>query len=58
LYNKPVITASIVCSITKQSIATSYSIVSDMEGLGILKEITGGKRNRSYLFLDYLNLYR
>ena len=58
LYKKPVITASIVSSITKQSIATSYSIVSDMEGLGILKEITGGKRNRSYLFLDYLNLYR
>jgi len=58
LYNKPVITASIVSSITKQSIATSYSIVSIMEGLGILKEITGGKRNRSYLFLDYLNLYR
>jgi Fic family protein len=58
LYKKPVITASIVSSITKQSIATSYSIVSDMEELGILKEITGGKRNRSYLFLDYLNLYR
>ena len=58
LYKKPVITASIVSSITKQSIATSYSIVSDMEEFGILKEITGGKRNRSYLFLDYLNLYR
>jgi len=57
LYKKPVITASIVSSITKQSIATSYSIVSDMEELGILKEITGGKRNRSYFFLDYLNLY-
>jgi len=58
LYNKPVITAGIVSSITKQSIATSYSIVSDMEDLGILREVTGGKRNRSYLFLKYLNLYR
>lgn len=58
LYKKPVITASIVSSITKQSLATSYSIVSDMEELGILKEITGGKRNRSYLFANYLNLYK
>ena len=58
LYKKPVITASIVSSITKQSLATSYSIVSDMEELGILKEITGGKRNRSYLYANYLNLYK
>jgi len=58
LYKKPVITASIVSSITKQSLATSYSIVSDMEKLGILKENTGGKRNRSYIFINYINLYR
>ena len=58
LYRKPVITASIVSSITKQSLATSYSIVSDMEELGILKENTGGKRNRSYIFINYINLYR
>jgi len=58
LYKKPVITASIVSSITKQSLATSYSIVSDMEELGILKENTGGKRNRSYIFINYINLYR
>lgn len=58
LYKRPVITARIVSSITGQSLATSYSIVSDMEELGILQEITGGKRNRSYLFADYLNLYR
>ena len=58
LYKKPVITASIVSSITKQSLATSYSIVSDMEELGILKENTGGNRNRSYIFINYINLYR
>ena len=58
LYKKPVITASIVSSITKQSIATSYNVVSDMEELGILKENTGGKRNRSYIFINYINLYR
>jgi Fic family protein len=58
LYRKPIVTASIVSSITKQSLATSYSIVSDMEELGILNEITGGKRNRSYLFTNYLYLYR
>jgi len=58
LYKKPVINASKVSSVTKQSIATSYSIVSDMEELGILKEMTGGKRNRSYIFIDYVNLYQ
>jgi Fic family protein len=57
VYSKPVITASIVSSVTKQSLATSYSLVADMEELGILKEITGGKRNRSYIFADYFNLY-
>jgi Fic family protein len=38
--------------------ASAYKLIADFEQLGILKEITGGKRGKHYLFDDYLKLFR
>jgi len=32
--------------------------VADLERFGILKEITGGKRGRTYMFDAYVKLFR
>lgn len=58
LYHKPLINAFTVSEITGISSPSAYRLVSNLEQLGILKEITGGKRKREYLFADYLNLFR
>ncbi|MGE5348020.1 MAG: Fic family protein [Actinomycetota bacterium] len=58
LYHKPLINAVTVSEITGISSPSAYRLVSNLEQLGVLKEITGGKRKREYLFADYLNLFR
>ncbi len=57
LYTQPVIEVSRVKKIIKKSNVTSYKLIASLEELGILKEISEGKRNRLYAFKDYLNLF-
>ncbi|NOU61068.1 Fic family protein [Marinifilum caeruleilacunae] len=57
LYRKPLVAASKVAEITETSDATGYSLVKSMVQLGILKEITGGKRKKIYAFSEYLDLF-
>jgi hypothetical protein len=40
------------------SAASAYKLVADLERLGILKEMTGGKRGRTYTFEPYVKLFR
>jgi len=58
LYRDPVIDAARVGIIAKLSPASAYKLVADLERLGILKEITGGKRGRTYTFESYVKLFR
>jgi Fic family protein len=58
LYKKPLVDAPTVAGVTSISLPSAYTLISDLEKLGILIEATGGKRNRYYLFEDYLKLYR
>ena len=58
LYRDPVIDAARVGKIAKLSPASAYKLVADLERLGILKEITGGKRGRTYTFESYVKLFR
>lgn len=44
--------------ITNKSKATNYKLLSDLERLEILKEITGAQRNKLYVFNDYLELFK
>jgi len=58
LYKRPVITPLAIAKITELSIPTAYKLISDLENLGVLKEITGGKRKKMYIFSDYLGLFQ
>ena len=57
LYQHPMIDASKVIEITKLSRPPVYKLLEELERLEIVKEMTGGKRGKQYLFLDYLNLF-
>lgn len=57
LYSKPVVTVSDVMmklDVTKQ---TANTLIKDFYNLGILKEQTGYKRNRIFVFEKYLRLF-
>ena len=58
LYQKPIIDAEKVSKVTGLSMPSSYKLISDLEKMDILKEITGGQRSRIYVFDDYLNLFK
>ena len=58
LYNQPVIDAQRISDITGKSLRPSYNMLSTLEKLGILKEITGGQRGKLYLFFDYVELFK
>ncbi|MEP6646213.1 MAG: Fic family protein [Saprospiraceae bacterium] len=58
LYEKPLINAKKVADITNTTPATTYKLISDLERLNILNEITGGKRRREYIFGRYLDFFR
>jgi Fic family protein len=58
LYKKPVITTQDVQEELKVSLPTANSLVSDFEKIGILNERTGWKRNREFIFTDYLKLFK
>jgi Fic family protein len=57
LYQKPLIDASEVVKITKLSAPTVYKLIGELEKLGVLKEITGRKRKKIYVFEKYLKLF-
>ena len=57
LFSKPIIRAQEVEKIVGLSSASAYKLINDLERLDILKEITGGKRKRLFVFYRYLNLF-
>ncbi len=57
LLKRPVINVNKIIEITEVSPKTAYNLITDMEGLKILQEVTGGKRGRVYVFKQYLNLF-
>lgn len=58
LYQQPLVTAAKVGKVAEISPASAYKLIADLERFGILREITGGKRGRHYVFSDYLNLFK
>mgnify|MGYP000498178317 CR=1 FL=1 len=58
LYQHPMIDAAKTGKVADISPASAYKLVADLEQFGILKEITGGKRGKMYLFDAYLQLFR
>ena len=57
LYQNPVINANQISASLGIAPATANSLLNNMTKLGIIREVTGGKRYRRYLFESYLNLF-
>ncbi|HWB91267.1 MAG TPA: helix-turn-helix domain-containing protein [Puia sp.] len=57
LYSKPVITAADVVESLKVTKPTANTLVKDFTTLGILNEQTGFRRNRVFIFTEYLSLF-
>jgi len=57
LYQQPIVDASRIEPITKRGKTANYRLLSDLEQLGILKEISGRERNKLYAFNQYLKLF-
>ncbi len=58
LLRRPMIDVDKIAEIAEVSKRTGYNLLDDLEKLNILKEITGGKRDKLYIFDDYLKLFR
>jgi Fic family protein len=57
LYRAPYVTATDIMKELNVSAPTANALVQDFVSLGILKEITGKKRNRMFFFVEYLRLF-
>jgi len=57
LYQHPMIVPTKVAEVVSISATSAYKLVADFEKMGILKEITGGKRGKFYLFKKYIDLF-
>ncbi len=57
LYKSPRVTASEVGALLEVTPATANAIIQDFVRLSILKETTGGRRNRIFSFTEYMKLF-
>jgi len=57
LYSNPIMNANQISQRLHLSHQSASALVRSFEECGILKEITGFKRNRLFVFSDYLNLF-
>ena len=58
LFQQPVLDAEQVSAATGLSLVSSYKILGDFVKFGLLKETTGYKRNRVYIFDEYFSIFR
>ncbi len=58
LYGQPLVDVGDIVNIMKVNISTAGRLVDDFIKLGILEEITGFKRNRQFIFKEYLDLFQ
>ena len=57
LYKRPIINAAKVSKIIEVSPASAYKLITELEKIHILREITGSKRSKQYVYDDYLKLF-
>ncbi len=57
LYSEPILDASTMGKRLGLKHPTVYQLVKDFQSFGILKELTGFKRNRLFVFSEYLDLF-
>ena len=57
LYIRPITDANTISEITNLSLVSSYKLITELLRVGVLKEVTGGKRKRIYMFRDYMDIF-
>jgi len=57
LFQQPIVDAEMVSTKTGISLVSSYKLLDDFIRLKILREMTGAKRNRLYIFEEYFTLF-
>ncbi|MCH2076745.1 MAG: hypothetical protein MK180_07635, partial [Rhodobacteraceae bacterium] len=57
LYQRPIFTVNIVADFLDLSPQASNSLTERMEKLGLVREITGNRRNRIYRYDPYIELF-
>ena len=57
LYKKPVVTVAEVRNITNLSYPAANNLVARLVSVGILEEFSGRKRNRAFLYGDYIRIF-
>jgi len=58
LYKRPLVSAERVGEVAGVSMPTAYKLITTLEDLDILDEVTGAERNRLYIYKDYVNLFK
>ena len=58
LYRVPVINIKMVTDLIKTQTNTAAALIDDFVKLGILRELTGQRRNRLFSFQDYVRLFK
>jgi Fic family protein len=57
LYSQPIVSSKLICQTLSITHPAANRIIKDFQKIGILKEITGFKRNRLFVFSEYLGLF-
>lgn len=57
LFSRPVVTSKMVQSMLTMSQPTADRLLKDLEDLGLLREWTGQRRNRSWIYSDYVSVF-
>lgn len=58
LFSQPVLTAQDISNQLNISMVSSYKLIEDFTKAGIRKETTGFKRNRLFVFREYLDIFQ
>jgi Fic family protein len=57
MYKDPIMDGNQIASVMDVHISTANRMITDLQSLGILRELTGYKRNRIYILDEYVNLF-
>ncbi len=58
LYARPVVDVNMAADIIGTTTNTASALITDMVTHGVLTEVTGQRRNRLFVFSEYIGLFR
>jgi Fic family protein len=58
LYARPVVDVNLAAKVIGATTNTASALITDMVTHGVLAEVTGQRRNRLFVFNEYIELFR